>query len=75
MPEDPDREDTRTYTVVVNDQEQYSIWLAARELPVGWREVGKLGSKEECLDYIKSVWVDMRPRSLRDSMEANASSD
>jgi MbtH protein len=62
-------EDTRTYKVVVNHEEQYSIWFADRELPAGWREVGKTGSKTECLAYIEEVWTDMRPLSLRKKME------
>lgn len=63
-PRDED-EDTRTYTVVINDEEQYSIWLADREIPSGWRTVGRTGPKAECLSYIESVWTDMRPLSLR----------
>ena len=62
-------EDTRTYKVVVNDEEQYSIWFADREPPLGWREVGKSGPKAECLAYIKEVWTDMRPLSLRRFMD------
>jgi MbtH protein len=54
-----------TYKVVVNDEEQYSIWDAARENPPGWRDAGKSGDKRECLDYIAAVWLDMRPLSLR----------
>jgi len=54
--------------VVVNDEEQYSIWPAGRALPPGWREAGFSGSKQECLDYIDRVWTDMRPRSLREAM-------
>jgi MbtH protein len=61
-----DQEDTRTYCVVVNHEEQYSIWPAERELPAGWRAADKTGTKAECLAYIESVWTDMRPRSLRD---------
>jgi len=48
-------EDNTLYTVVVNHEEQYSIWPADRELPLGWREAGKSGSKAECLEYIKEV--------------------
>ena len=55
--------------VVVNDEEQYSIWFADREPPSGWREVGKVGPKEECLAYIEEVWTDMRPKSLRKRMD------
>lgn len=57
--------DTQVYNVVMNDEEQYSIWPAGRELPDGWREVGKSGSKQECLDHIGEVWTDMTPKSLR----------
>lgn len=68
----PALEDTLIYTVVVNHEEQYSIWLADRELPLGWREVGKRGSKAECLEYIQTVWTDMRPLSLRQEMNKTA---
>lgn len=64
-----DEEDTRIYKVVINHEEQYSIWPADRENPLGWNDVGIQGSKQECLDYIKEVWTDMRPRSLREKME------
>lgn len=64
----PDDEDTMTYRVVVNGEEQYSIWRADREIPRGWRDVGKQGSKSECLEYINEVWTDMRPLSLRQRM-------
>ena len=60
-----DREDTRVYKVVVNHEEQYSIWFVDRENPFGWRDVGKSGFRSECLEYIKEVWADMRPLSLR----------
>jgi MbtH protein len=53
------------YTVVVNDEEQYSIWAADRSLPLGWREAGMRGSKEQCLAHIDEVWTDMRPLSAR----------
>ena len=66
----PEREDTTIYKVVVNHEEQYSIWPAYRENPQGWRDVGKSGRKEECLAYIEEVWTDMRPLSLRKRMEA-----
>lgn len=64
-----EQEDTRIYTVVINHEEQYSIWLEGREIPLGWTRVGKSGPKQECLDYIKEVWTDMRPLSLRKQME------
>lgn len=62
-------EDARTYRVVVNEEEQYSIWLADRENPLGWKDAGKSGAKAECLAYIKQTWTDMRPLSLRQKME------
>ncbi len=55
--------------VVMNDEEQYSIWFVDREPPPGWREVGKEGPKEECLAFIEEVWTDMRPKSLRERMD------
>jgi uncharacterized protein YbdZ (MbtH family) len=66
---DPDREDTTVYKVVVNHEEQYSIWPDYKEMPLGWMDVGKSGLKPECLAYIKEVWTDMRPLSLRKKME------
>jgi MbtH protein len=68
MPMDKE-EDKTIYKVVVNHEEQYSIWPADRENPLGWKDVGKNGLKPECLSYIKEVWTDMRPLSLRKRME------
>ena len=62
-------DDKRLYEVVINHEEQYSIWPAERDVPLGWKKVGKSGLKEECLDYIEEVWTDMRPLSLRKQME------
>lgn len=68
-----DEEDDKTiYKVVMNHEEQYSIWPADRENALGWNDVGKTGTKAECLAYIKDVWTDMRPLSLRKKMEAQA---
>ena len=64
-----DKEDNTNYKVVVNHEEQYSIWPADRENPLGWRDSTKSGSKTECLAYIKEVWTDMRPLSLKKKME------
>lgn len=68
-----EKEDTTIYKVVVNHEEQYSIWPADREMPLGWRDAGKTGLKDECLAHIKEVWTDMRPLSLRKKMEEAAS--
>jgi MbtH protein len=62
-----DREDTAVYKVVVNHEQQYSLWLVERENPLGWRDAGKTGTREDCLAYIKDVWTDMRPLSARQS--------
>jgi MbtH protein len=64
-----EQEDKTIYKVVVNHEEQYSIWPADRENALGWRDAGKIGSKAECLAHIKEVWTDMRPLSLRKKME------
>lgn len=64
--------DKTIYKVVMNHEEQYSIWPADRENALGWKDVGKAGSKEECLAFIKEVWTDMRPLSLRKRMQEDA---
>jgi MbtH protein len=70
MPVGDDDEDVAIYEVVMNHEEQYSIWPADREIPNGWITVGKSGRKADCLEYIKTVWIDMRPLSLRKHMES-----
>lgn len=65
-------DDGTTYKVVSNHEDQYSIWPADRDNALGWRDVGKQGSKAECLAYIQEIWTDMRPLSLRQAMEAAA---
>lgn len=67
-----EEEDQTIYKVVLNHEEQYSIWPVDRANPPGWRDAGKSGPKAECLSYIKEVWTDMRPLSLRKAMEAAA---
>jgi MbtH protein len=62
-------DDKTIYKVVVNHDEQYSIWFADRDLPAGWKDAGKEGLKEECLDYIEQALKDMRPLSLRKQMD------
>lgn len=62
-------DDGTEYQVVVNHEEQYSIWPATRELPLGWRAEGFSGRKADCLAHIEEVWTDMRPLSLRKKME------
>lgn len=62
-------DDKTVYMVVVNHEEQYSIWPEYKEIPLGWRDAGKHGLKAECLAYIEEVWTDMRPLSLRKKMD------
>jgi len=64
-----EEKDHDVYLVVANAEEQYSIWAADLPLPAGWHLAGKRGSKSECLDYIKEVWTDMRPLSLRQRLQ------
>lgn len=64
-----DAADSTLYKVVVNHEEQYSIWPQDRENPAGWKDAGKSGPKAECLAWIKEVWTDMRPLSLRKQMD------
>lgn len=61
-------DDTRIYKVVMNSEEQYSIWQSDRENPLGWADAGVVGTKAECLEYINKEWKDMRPLSLRKHM-------
>jgi MbtH protein len=60
------------YSVVVNHEEQYSIWPADRDLPAGWRPVGVQGTRSHCLEHIARVWTDMRPASVRQRMDGDA---
>jgi MbtH protein len=54
------------HCVVINEEEQYSVWPVDRDLPLGWTTIGFTGSRAECLDHIRDVWTDIRPRSVRD---------
>lgn len=67
-----DQDDTTTYRVVVNHEEQYSIWPVDMEIPTGWQEAGKTGDKADCLAYIEEVWTDMRPLSLQKQISETA---
>jgi MbtH protein len=67
-----EQDDLTIYVVVRNDEEQYSIWPDYRDIPSGWHAAGKSGTKGECLEYIKEVWTDMRPLSLRKRMDERA---
>ena len=67
-----EKQDSTIYKVVVNHEEQYSIWPADRENPLGWRDAGMLAPKPDCLSYIREVWTDMRPLGLRKKVEETA---
>lgn len=63
-------DDDATYQVLRNDEDQYSLWPADIDVPAGWYQVGKEGTREDCSAYVDEVWTDMRPRSLRERMAA-----
>lgn len=62
------------YICLINKEEQYSLWFSWKKIPLGWEKVGPTGSKEQCLSYIKSVWTDMRPKSLKEIMNEKTAS-
>ncbi|AMY20386.1 MbtH family protein [Rhodococcus kroppenstedtii] len=66
-----DDEDGRFY-VLVNDEDQHSLWPTFAEVPQGWRVVFGEESRKACLEYVEQNWTDMRPRSLREAMEEDA---
>jgi len=65
----PFEDDNAEYLVLINHEEQYSLWPAFRDIPAGWTATGPRGKRRECLDWIDKNWTDMRPKSLRDAME------
>lgn len=62
-----DDEDGETYKVLQSHEGLYNLWPAYKEPPALWKEVGKSGSKQECLDYIQEVWMAQRPESLSEA--------
>ncbi|MEV6796034.1 MbtH family protein [Streptomyces sp. NPDC051320] len=66
----PFDDDSARFVVLVNEERQYSLWPATSEVPGGWQTARPEGSRQECLDFIESSWVDMRPASLAAAMEA-----
>ena len=68
----PFEDENAEYLVLINDEQQYSLWPAFRDIPAGWRATGPKGTRRECLDWIDKNWTDMRPKSLRDAMEQSA---
>jgi uncharacterized protein YbdZ (MbtH family) len=69
----PFEDENREYLVLVNEEEQYSLWPAFRDIPAGWSAVGPRGKRKECLDWIEANWTDMRPKSLVKAIEARQS--
>lgn len=70
--DDTDLEDSAPYLVVKNDEDQYSIWVASRSVPDGWMSCHGPATREACLEHIRMVWMDMRPRSLRERESSTA---
>lgn len=68
----PFEDENAEYLVLINAEEQYSLWPAFRDIPAGWTATGPKGKRRECLDWIDKNWTDMRPKSLRDAMEQAA---
>ena len=68
----PFEDDNAEYLVLINHEEQYSLWPAFRDIPAGWTATGPRGKRRECLDWIDKNWTDMRPKSLKDAMEKAA---
>jgi len=68
----PFEDENADYLVLINHEEQYSLWPAFRDIPAGWTATGPRGKRRECLDWIDKNWTDMRPKSLRDAMEQAA---
>jgi MbtH protein len=68
----PFEDENAEYFVLINDEQQYSLWPVFRDIPAGWRATGPKGKRRECLDWIDKNWTDMRPKSLRDAMEQSA---
>ncbi|WP_405783749.1 MbtH family protein [Streptomyces sp. NBC_00859] len=73
MSSNPFDNDEGRFFVLVNDEEQHSLWPTFADVPAGWRAVFGESSRQECLDYVETHWTDLRPKSLQDAMAADAS--
>ncbi len=67
----PFEDEDGTYLVLINDEEQYSLWPAFAEVPAGWNVALAEGTRKACIDFIEENWTDMRPKSLIDAMQQN----
>ncbi|WP_339925216.1 MbtH family NRPS accessory protein [uncultured Cyclobacterium sp.] len=65
-----EEEEKNLFLVVINHEEQYSIWPHEKVIPNGWRAEGQEGTKEKCLEYIEKVWTNMQPLSVRKVLES-----
>ncbi|MCX4446061.1 MbtH family protein [Streptomyces sp. NPDC087866] len=70
MTTNPFENDDARYLVLVNEENQHSLWPAFAEVPAGWTVAHGEDSRQACLDHINSHWTDMRPKSLADAMDA-----
>jgi MbtH protein len=71
MSTNPFDDEKGRFHVVVNDEDQHSLWPVFAEVPAGWRAVFGEASRAECLEYVEQNWTDMRPKSLREAMAAD----
>ncbi len=70
MSTNPFDDETGTFLVLVNDEDQHSLWPAFADVPARWQKAFGEASRAECLAYVEENWSDMRPKSLRESMES-----
>jgi MbtH protein len=70
MSTNPFDDETGTFLVLVNDEDQHSLWPTSAEIPAGWRQVYGVAGRAECLQFVEQHWTDMRPKSLRDAAGA-----
>ena len=68
----PFEDDSRTYLVLSNDEEQYSLWPATIDVPAGWTVVHSADTRQACLEYVEQNWADMRPKTLREASRADS---
>ncbi|CMN01972.1 mycobactin NRPS accessory protein MbtH [Mycobacterium tuberculosis] len=68
MSTNPFDDDNGAFFVLVNDEDQHSLWPVFADIPAGWRVVHGKASRAACLDYVEKNWTDLRPKSLRDAM-------
>ncbi|MEV7184254.1 MbtH family protein [Kitasatospora sp. NPDC058063] len=68
MATNPFEDDSASYYVLVNEENQHSLWPVFAEVPAGWTVVHGQAGRQECLDYVNENWIDMRPRSLVTAM-------